>query len=102
MTVIDLAHLERQCGGQQQLKAEVLGLFLTDTAATMDSLEAEGDPAARRMLAHAIRGAALGIGAFEVAERAREMEEAGGVPAPAGLRRAMEEACAEIRRLLAQ
>lgn len=64
---INLAHLDRQTMGDRALEQEILGLFsqqtglvqLQMTAASLDE---------RMKLAHGLKGAAMAIGAFPVAE----------------------------------
>lgn len=70
---LDLAHLSRQTFGDRELELEVLGLFLQQAITVRDSL-AKAMPAERARLAHALRGAAAGIGAARVAEYSRAVE----------------------------
>ncbi|MGN6464923.1 MAG: Hpt domain-containing protein [Rhizobiaceae bacterium] len=70
---IDLAHLERQTLGDRTVEAEVLSLFLHETATVYERI-CDAEPDERRKLAHGLRGAALGIGAFAVAEAAASVE----------------------------
>ena len=70
---IDLAHLERQTLGDRTVEAEVLSLFLHQ-AATVHERICGAEPEERRKLAHGLKGSALGIGAFAVAEAASSVE----------------------------
>ncbi len=111
---IDLVHLTRQCQGDPDLEAELLGLFrqqarslsaqLSDSASK--SLEQEAN------IAHKLRGSALAVGAGRVADAAAAIEESAlgaqasrrGRPAAvsqaiAALADAVAEAVAEIERL---
>ncbi len=107
---LDLVHLARQCLGDHELEAELLGLFrLQARALTADlsdspllSLESKGK------IAHRLRGSALAIGAGRVAEAAGRLEElasAGGdqrsaeANATAALLSAVSEALAAIDRI---
>ena len=69
---IDLEHLERMTLGERELEREVLMLFVqqsTDLLARLEKLPREG-----ASLAHTLKGSALGIGAFAVAEAAESLE----------------------------
>jgi len=70
---IDLVHLARQTGGDKSLETEVLALFARqarEAVARISGLDAK----ARTELAHRLAGAAKGVGAFEVARCASEVE----------------------------
>jgi HPt (histidine-containing phosphotransfer) domain-containing protein len=70
---IDLAHLTRQTLGDENLKREVLELFLVQAAAAREELKvSEAD--ARRRLAHRLVGSARAVGAFALAACAAELE----------------------------
>jgi chemotaxis protein histidine kinase CheA len=107
---LDLVHLARQCLGDHELEAELLGLFrqqarvltaqLSDTR--LLSLESKAK------IAHTLRGSALAVGAGRVADAAWRIEElASGAgdqrsaeaPAVAALQSAVAEALTEIDRL---
>ena len=87
--VLDGAHLERMTLGQRELEQEVLGLFLQQMTQVMNMLEGLGADSA--VLAHTLKGAALGIGAFRVAEAAQAVEQAARARETDALRRAMED-----------
>ena len=81
MTSIDLEHLDAATFGDHALRSEVLRLFTTQAVnliAVIGSAEAETRSAA----AHALKGAALGIGAFKLAKAAEAVElgEADSLP----------------------
>ena len=70
---IDLVHLARQTGGDKALETEVLALFARqarEAVARIGGLDAKG----RSELAHRLAGAAKGVGAFEVARTAVDVE----------------------------
>jgi HPt (histidine-containing phosphotransfer) domain-containing protein len=71
---VDLVHLSRQTMGDRALEAEVLDLFLHQALAARESI-AKAGTTERRNLAHALKGSALGVGAFAVAECASEIEK---------------------------
>jgi HPt (histidine-containing phosphotransfer) domain-containing protein len=69
---IDLDHLARMTLGEKELEREVLMLFAQQSAdllARLEKLPREG-----ASLAHTLKGSALGIGAFAVAEAAGDLE----------------------------
>lgn len=70
---IDLEHLSRQTMGDRALEEEVLTLFLHHIGEVRDSLKT-ADEAGRRRLAHTLKGAARGVGAFALADCAERME----------------------------
>jgi HPt (histidine-containing phosphotransfer) domain-containing protein len=70
---IDLAHLDRQTMGDKALGREVLALFLAQSLSVRDELGQAG-PRQRIVLAHGLKGAARGVGAFAVAECADAIE----------------------------
>ena len=72
--MIDLQHLSRQTQGNQSLEREVLDLFLRQSKLQIERLKAEESEKDKREVAHAIHGAALAIGAFEIARIAAELE----------------------------
>ena len=70
--MIDIEHLQRMTLGERELEREVLMLFVqqsTDLLARLEKLPREG-----ASLAHTLKGSALGIGAFAVAEAAESLE----------------------------
>jgi HPt (histidine-containing phosphotransfer) domain-containing protein len=99
---IDLGFLEKQSLGRQDLLREVLALFDVHAANQVSRVHAATSPRVRREAAHAIVGAARGIGAFAVAAAAQAVER-GDDPATgiANLDRAVSEARAFIGRYLA-
>jgi hypothetical protein len=70
---IDLAHLGRQTLGDRAVEEEVLSLFMQQAATVCEKITA-ADPDERRKLAHGLKGSALGVGAFAVAEAASALE----------------------------
>ncbi len=74
---IDLEHLARYTGGEKDLNGEILRLFdgqVTDMVAELNALLASRDSKRWREVAHTIKGAARGIGAFEMGEAAARAE----------------------------
>jgi HPt (histidine-containing phosphotransfer) domain-containing protein len=76
-TPVDLTHLARYTGGDQAINAEVLQLFLRQSAEILHKLHAAlkaHDLQSWRELAHSLKGAARGIGAFAMADAAEAIE----------------------------
>ena len=74
---IDLAHLARYTGGDRSLNAEVLRLFVNQSAELIGQLQAvieTRDAKTWRHITHSMKGAARGIGAFELADVAADAE----------------------------
>jgi HPt (histidine-containing phosphotransfer) domain-containing protein len=65
---VDFGHLEHFAAGDGALIDEVLALFRAQSAAWMQRLEPDGEAGAFRDAAHTLKGAALGVGAFALAE----------------------------------
>ena len=83
---IDLAHLAQYTGGDARLNTEVLQLFsrhCMETLRIMDGLLQAPRRKAWRDAAHALKGAALGVGAFGVAHAAGDAEALDLETAPA-------------------
>lgn len=72
---IDLVHLATQTMGDKLLEIEVLQMFARQTRQLMKELSSDSSDA-RLATAHRLRGAALAIGAFSVAETAAAVEAA--------------------------
>ncbi|WP_428428913.1 Hpt domain-containing protein [Pararhizobium sp.] len=72
---IDLVHLATQTMGDKLLEIEVLQMFARQTRQLMKDLSSENADA-RLATAHRLRGAALAVGAFGVAETAAAVEAA--------------------------
>jgi HPt (histidine-containing phosphotransfer) domain-containing protein len=74
---VDLVHLSRYTGGDQALNAEVLQLFVNqvgELVGRMDSVLKTGDTRTWKEVAHSLKGAARGIGAFAMANAAAACE----------------------------
>ena len=70
---VDLNHLSRQTMGDRALEQEVLSMFLQQAKHVREKICAAPE-AERLSLAHGLKGAARGIGAFRVADIAGEVE----------------------------
>jgi HPt (histidine-containing phosphotransfer) domain-containing protein len=74
---IDLGHLARYTGGEHTLNAEILRLFDGQVNAMVDDLHtvlAQRDARRWKEIAHTIKGAARGVGAFRMGEAAAAAE----------------------------
>lgn len=84
--VIDLQHLSRYTGGERELNAEVLRLFddqITRMVAELNGLLVSRDGKRWREVAHSIKGAARGVGAFSMGELAAKAEPVDPTDVPA-------------------
>jgi HPt (histidine-containing phosphotransfer) domain-containing protein len=99
MTSIDLEHLDAATFGDHALRSEVLRLF-TSQAANLIAIIENGSAETRSATAHALKGAALGIGAFELA-KAAESVELGEADSVARLVQLAAEARSEAERIAA-
>lgn len=76
---VDLGHLDRYTGGNRALNEEILRLFEAQCRELLTKLEgfiATRDSRGWREIAHALKGAAAGVGAFALAKAAAEAEAA--------------------------
>jgi HPt (histidine-containing phosphotransfer) domain-containing protein len=92
---IDMAHLARYTGGEHALNTEILRLFDGQVTAMVQDLKgvlAQRDARRWREIAHTIKGAARGVGAFRMGEAAAAAE-------PVDLVMAADKAEAAIARL---
>ena len=74
---IDLEHLSRYTGGEKTLNAEILRLFdgqVTDMVSQLNDVLEVRDAKRWREIAHTIKGAARGVGAFGMGEAAAAAE----------------------------
>ena len=82
---VDLGHLDRYTGGSRALNEEILRLFETQCRELLAKLEAlikTADAKSWREVAHSLKGAARGVGAFALADAAAEAEAAHPAKAP--------------------
>lgn len=105
---LDLVHLARQCLGDHELEAELLGLFRLQAPALMALLSGSPLSESKAKVAHTLRGSALAVGARRVASAAWRIEELAStsgdqgsaeVRAIAALSSAVAEALTEIDRI---
>jgi len=74
---IDLDHLARYTGGEKSLNGEILRLFDSQIAgmvAELNGLLHTPDGKRWREIAHTIKGAARGVGAFQMGDAAAKAE----------------------------
>ena len=95
---IDLEHLARYTGGEKDLNGEILRLFddqITGMVAELNAILASRDTKRWREIAHTIKGAARGVGAFgmgEAAAKAEPVNPADSAEAQAAIRKLEREA----------
>jgi HPt (histidine-containing phosphotransfer) domain-containing protein len=104
--VIDTDHLARMTLGELSLQREVLALFDRQADVLLPRIRG-GAPPLAASLAHTLKGSAVSIGAFKVARAAEAVEQqaqgqqAAVADAIDALAAVLDEAKAEIARLLA-
>jgi HPt (histidine-containing phosphotransfer) domain-containing protein len=74
---IDLAHFEAATFGDRALQREVIGLFEAQAAKLLQTIRTTSGKE-QSEAAHALKGAARGIGAFQVADEAEKIEQGNG------------------------
>jgi HPt (histidine-containing phosphotransfer) domain-containing protein len=78
---IDLNHLDRYTGGDRAINEEILRLFEDQCGQILTKLaalgESETDVKSWRELTHTLKGAARGIGAFDLGDAVAAAETAG-------------------------
>ena len=104
-TAIDLVHLARQTGGDQELERELLTLFSQQCVRHLRTIHAGADTQARMDAAHTLKGAAQAIGAWQVADAADAIEKQLAEPDPRRTETAMDTlalAAAEARAVISR
>lgn len=79
---IDRKSLLANTGGDRELAAEVLGIFESQVQTWGQMLNSNSEPEHWADAAHTIKGAALGIGAHQLAEVCKTVEQRGRSEAP--------------------
>ena len=72
---VDFGYLEAYAADDAALVEEVLGLFREQVEMWLRLLDPAGDPAAWRDAAHSLKGSALGVGAFTLAQACSVAEQ---------------------------
>jgi HPt (histidine-containing phosphotransfer) domain-containing protein len=80
VSTVDFNHLETYVAGDRGLAREVLGLFSDQARTVLPTLEPAGPNDAWRNAAHSLKGSALGVGAFALAEACSAAEQARDAP----------------------
>lgn len=74
--LLDRDHLGRYTGGDAALEAELYGLLRGQIHSTLDALgRTGGDEQLWRRLAHTLKGASRGVGAFALGEACAQAED---------------------------
>ena len=101
--VFNAADLLERLGGDEQLRAKVIGLFLEDCpvrlAAIKDAVDARS-PERIRTEAHALKGAAGNLSASQLVGAARMLEEIGADGRVEAADAAWEQLAAEAQRVM--
>ncbi len=77
LPVLDTAHLDMMTGGDSELAAEIIGIFRHQSEIWGRMLTASEPPETWADAAHTIKGAALGVGAKQLAEACAQAETLG-------------------------
>lgn len=95
---VDRAHLARYTLGDPALEKEVLGLFLAQFPLTVEALKFAATDKDWYMSAHALKGSARAVGAWELGQLAQEAEKLGRMAggATTGIIARIEEAAARV------
>ncbi|MEM1372544.1 MAG: Hpt domain-containing protein [Pseudomonadota bacterium] len=72
---VDMVHLARQSLGNRSLEVEILALFRVQSEIYLERIRHAADDKALSVAAHTLRGSALGIGAWRLAEEAAVLEK---------------------------
>lgn len=102
--IFDAAHLAQYTDGDKALETELVGLLKAQAENCLAAMAGAPDVNAWKAAAHTLKGAARGVGAFELGEacqRAEDTPEPAWPMALSDVRRAAEAAFAEIDRKLA-
>jgi HPt (histidine-containing phosphotransfer) domain-containing protein len=93
---VDLHHLDRYTGGDRAINEEILRLFEDQCRASLAKLEelmrGSADAKSWREITHTLKGAARGVGAFDLGDAAAATEKAVPTSAQAELLRLKREA----------
>lgn len=105
--LLDLDHLDRYVAGDAALRDEVLSIFEDQAAMWLRTLDPRADDQAWRDAAHSLKGAARGVGAWEVGHACEQAEKMVGDARDEGARQAKQaeieshvtDVISEVRRL---
>ena len=101
---VDLNHLDRYTGGDRAINEEILRLFDEQCGQILAKLEAlgqsEADAKSWREMTHTLKGAARGIGAFDLGDAVAVAETAG--PAMAGVLSRLKRDAGAVRDFIAE
>lgn len=72
---IDLDHLEKYVTGDIALRDEILSIFIDQVTLLLEQFDVNSDDDAWENTAHSLKGAARGVGAFELGNLGEEAEK---------------------------
>ncbi|MEM9422157.1 MAG: Hpt domain-containing protein [Pseudomonadota bacterium] len=106
---IDLQHLDKYVAGDRALRDEILGIFEEQADLWIRMLDPRGDDGAWKDAAHALKGAARGVGAWTIGDICADAENLIGdnrslsarLETLSDLKKAVAETVNEVRRLRA-
>ena len=76
--LIDFDHLEKYVGGDDPLRDEILTIFIDQVEMLLERFDVDADDETWHDAAHALKGAARGVGAFGLGDLAEEAETIAG------------------------
>lgn len=79
-STVDFSHLENYVAGDRAVVREVLSLFSDQARTVLPTLNPHAPDDEWRHAAHSLKGSALGIGAFALAEACSDAESARSAP----------------------
>ncbi len=73
-SAIDFGHLDKYVMGDENLRDEVLDIFIEQLGVHLENLEPAKDDFAWKNTAHTLKGAARGVGAWDIGDLCQEAE----------------------------
>jgi HPt (histidine-containing phosphotransfer) domain-containing protein len=98
--VIDRVHLSRMTLGDRNLEAEVLRLFVRQCAVLLQRIR-EAPPESAAAFAHTLKGSCRGVGAWQMAQAAEQVETAARASDRNGLDASLEQLAAAVAQMRA-
>lgn len=73
--VLDWEHLSQYTMNDEELAAEIVGLFLIQMPSTLAMLRSAASPEDWKLATHTLKGSAMAVGAMRIARIAAELEK---------------------------